>query len=491
MEPLDIRLLMALDGQVPVPALDGAVPYADPGLSPAVGPVQPQDRDGGDRGSRKHLPEDWPGQGWGVVVAAGDEPLLEPLRPLLDLREQVQGRRYRPLVVPPGLRAPALNTWVARQFRPGAEVNPNLPRYLLLVGPPDRLPWAVDVELGARGLFPGRLPLDDSKALTAYAHKLVAQEQAQAPGRCLVQVGAALDAPDQPSGRSAALELAEEALVRPLLEHLTQSAPDLELCALVDTLTDPDALLQAAAQAGVLLTVNHGLGVKSGGAAYQRDHQGAPSFLREGSIQPGQLARGAFVPGGVWLSWSCFGAGTPAESVYSVWFKALEQQARAQGAEGTGLLNQLLQLRGTLPQDGRAFACRAAQDALANPEGPVGVFAPTDMAFAYTWTGELASCAPYGNLLADLAAGKPLGCARDHITRIGHSARQDFFVQTGQPGGPLELRAAAALRTLDSAAFVLLGDPAARMPRPKAQEKPRLGWAGRGLGAKSGESGVY
>lgn len=253
MSAYDFRLLMALDAPEHPAALDGPVPFADPGLRRGEELRGQLGSDGADTAVEE--------QGWGLIVPDNDlgRELLRGLDALVRHRGERQGRPPRVDWLPPGLGGEALADWVRSRFPPGCETDREVPRYVALLGPPDPLPFELEPELVARNLFPGRIPMTDPAALRAYADKVVRAERGVAPPRVPLQLGSVVDRGEE---RSGAVQHGEDHLIRPLLRLLEREALGLELdppVALGDTLGDPTALLGAAGGPAVLLTVAHGL----------------------------------------------------------------------------------------------------------------------------------------------------------------------------------------------------------------------------------------
>ena len=78
----------------------------------------------------------------------------------------------------------------------------------------------------------------------------------------------------------------------------------------------------------VLFTMSHGLGAPKGGwrsPEEQRELQGSMSFGRGVKLTAADVSRGGFLPGGVWLYFACFSAGTPARSAFYPWLRRLRE----------------------------------------------------------------------------------------------------------------------------------------------------------------------
>jgi hypothetical protein len=114
--------------------------------------------------------------GWGIVFPT-DTPdsVRNALKPLIGMRSQRVGRRFKELDYKPGEQ---LRDWYARhQISPG-NLNPSgVPYYLLLIGPPDQIPFEFQYLLGIDYAV-GRLAFDDAADYERYARSTTAYESA-------------------------------------------------------------------------------------------------------------------------------------------------------------------------------------------------------------------------------------------------------------------------------------------------------------------------
>jgi hypothetical protein len=173
----------------------------------------------------------------------------------------------------------------------------------------------------------------------------------------------------------------------------------------------------------------------------------------------------------MWLSLACFGAGTPATSAYHAW---LTQLAR-EGAYG-GSVEAVLR---SLPASGqRPFVAALPQAALANPEGPLAVIGHVDLAWTYGFTSlKKPSESRRSRVLSSLdvmVRGSRAGVALEAIVRFYRetndalTASYELEADARAEGRPdptdrIERGHLWMLRN-DLRGYVLLGDPAARLP---------------------------
>ena len=144
--------------------------------------------------------------GWAVVVAEGDteaEAQLEALAPLLELRRgqaEAGGKAlFEVYREDRGVRAgDSADAWLERRGVAAGLVDPQeLPAYLLLVGPPDRLSFDFQNELGVERLV-GRVWFDSAEDAERWARQAVA---AEATGPAAAR--SACSSPRRPSRSSA------------------------------------------------------------------------------------------------------------------------------------------------------------------------------------------------------------------------------------------------------------------------------------------------
>jgi hypothetical protein len=237
----------------------------------------------------------------------------------------------------------------------------------------------------------------------------------------------------------------------------------------------PDALLRAAGEvrAGVMLSVTHGLGRPEKGWASpeeQRATQGALSVGPGLALTGDMLRQTPFLPGGMWFCVACFGAATPAKSVFHAWLSQLSKAGAYPGRPESVLSN--------LPGPGeRPFLAALPQALLANEQGPLAIIGHSDLAWALSFTevdDPARSRAPHFlSALKVLANGSRAGVALDTLMReyretnnhlmAGYQAREDAQVYGHpDPTDPVQ-HGTLWMQRNDMRGYLLLGDPAARL----------------------------
>ena len=447
-------------------------------------------------------------QRWALVVPEGAEgERLEALvRPLVDKRRADQGG-VRPLILraPCGMDALTAMHWKKDVF-PGTHGNREnaRPRYLLILGDMGQVSLATQQVLADDG-FPGRLVCPNDEGYAAYVDKVLAWERTPSEmsrARALfytVQDG------------TAATRSAHDQLVHPCFQRCIMERNESRVDFWARTVEShgherPRAAelraLAAAREPSVLFSVSHGLGPprrRPWSVEEARRLQGAMCFGAEDPLLPEDVHTGPFLPGGLWIYFACFGAGTPRTSAYAPWLRML----RAHGMAGLERIEAALMA--TARGDG--FTCGLAQAALANPDGPLALLGHVDLAWSFGYallrknddgqTHRTNRAACYFQLLAKLIQGERAGAAyrqlqqdidqvgRDLSTLYDRCKRRGVAPEGASDPERFTLGNLWMLRQ-DLRGYVLLGDPAVRLPlapvRTPAARKPGFGFS-RGVGS--------
>ncbi len=236
-----------------------------------------------DRVSRSHLgpkegvdPKNLADTGWGLLLAFSDSDktpaLLDALRPLLDLRRQQAGERYREYTGAQGYRPDeGKSQFLARHgVGPGPADPDKMPYYLLLVGDPEAIPYRFQYQVDVQYAV-GRIYFETLEEYATYAASVVAAEtgQVKLPRR------AVFFAPANPN--DGATNLSANQLVAPLTSKISadQSSWAVELFLKEEAKKAKLAELLGGAQTPALLfTASHGMGFPNGDPR-QLPHQGA------------------------------------------------------------------------------------------------------------------------------------------------------------------------------------------------------------------------
>ena len=450
-------------------------------------------------------------QRWAVVVPEGPvgERLRHLVEPLAARRAQEQGAEVLTVRVPPGMSAEAAMRW-RKDVYPGIYEHREYrrPRYLLILGDMDQVSMDTQQVLALDGL-PGRLSGSSDDAYLAYVDKVLAWERAPSPHsrpRSLFYTV---------HDGSGATVSGYDKLVRPCFAHCEEvwrtERSHFPAAAVLDAGSrhepDPGELLglAAASDPTVLFSLSHGLGPprrRPWTPPQARARQGAMHFGSAGALMPADIGTGPFLPGGLWLYFACFGAGTPSQSAYHHWLAMLEQR----GMKGLGPLRAVLD---GLDREG-GFTSGMARAALANPDGPLAVIGHVDLAWSYSYEELRAGedgrvrgsnrAEGFFDLLARMVKGERVGVTvldlqRNLTTvstelnqRYDRCKREGHEPEGASPGDQLTL-GNLWMQRQDLLGYVILGDPAARLPlAPEtASGRGSLSWLGGQGGAERGE----
>jgi hypothetical protein len=199
------------------------------------------------------------------------------------------------------------------------------------------------------------------------------------------------------------------------------------------------------------------------------------------TLEASALASTPFLPGGLWFFLACFGAGTPTRSAYYPWLSRLRE-----AGEYPDRLDRLL---AALPREGeRPFVAALPQAVLANPQGPLAVIGHADLAWTYSFQdlGHMARNRPsrFLGMLRTLVEGRRAGAGLRALLRFFNEANTELTTlydheESARLAGrdsPVDFVERAHLWMLrqDLAGYILLGDPAVRLPLAQAEAAPSL-----------------
>jgi hypothetical protein len=403
--------------------------------------------------------------GWGVVFpSTTPDEVRQALQPLIEHRRAVTGDAlFKQMTWRPGL--------TARRFcelhgvTPGNLEPESLPFYLLLVGPPTEIPFEFQYQL-AVDYAVGRVAFDTAAEYAAYARSVVRAETGQTAGAAkeLFYWG-----PRNEEDRATALS--SSLLIDPLASGLQGAAPRLARpihaevgwamrradgegatrASLLDALT-------SSTRPAVLFTASHGLACASGSARQAAD-QGAlvaADWGGRGPVAPEHCLGAADVPddapldGLIAFFFACYSAGTP------------DRDAFVQDLTRTGA-----------PPAPAPFMSALPRRLLTNPRGgALAVIGHVDRAWACSFRPpprRPPQIGPFRNALGSLLRGEPTGYALNSFFGSRYAALSTDLLSATAPTLPaaerpddLDLIGRWVERN-DAQAYVVLGDPAARI----------------------------
>ncbi len=433
-----------------------------------------------------------PAQRWGVIIPESPEgdALFGRIERLVAHRQAQQDAPVKVFRVPPGLNSAEAMRWRKQHFDGPNIRRRDLPRYQLILGDLHQVSAEVQVIQGSDG-YVGRLAFDRPEDYEAYVDKLLRWEGSPAP------ISRARAVFHTVKDRTAATTTGHQSLMVPglALARRYQEEGDFLASQVVEVdhgyTPKSGPLLEEAIkdEPGVLFTMSHGAGApRNGWRSVEEQHliQGGMSFGPAGGLLTGEaLAGRPFMPGGVWLMLACFGAGTPDQSKYQQWLEQLASTGSFQGStEAVGA---------SLPADGRPFTAAVPKAVLASPQGPLAFIGHVDLAWTYSFR-ERDTGTPvdrpdrFVDVLHGLLRHDRVGVAfRELVVHYGRTNTElTALVESGVEDA--ERRGHLWMLRNDLAGYVLLGDPAARLPlRPEAArvDAPIDPYAALGLGPSS------
>ncbi len=278
--------------------------------------------------------------GWGVIFQHDADPaLMEALEPLLKLRKEQAGERFKIYSGADGYRpGESKSQFLERHGMGPGPVNPDkVPYYLLLVGDPTSMPYRFQYQLDVQYAV-GRLTLDALEDYARYAESVVQAEKGLKLAPRAAFFGVA-------NNDDRATSLSADNLVAPLAEKIAALQPEWASKGQipewkVETLMKEDAtkaalseLLEGKQAPALLFSASHGVGFPKDDPR-QLPHQGAllcqdwpgPQLWREAVPQDfyfagEDLSSDANLLGTVAFFFACYGAGTPQidEFAHQIW----------------------------------------------------------------------------------------------------------------------------------------------------------------------------
>ncbi len=431
-------------------------------------------------------PNDLREQRWGVVAPEGPEGerLLELISDLRGLRSEQQGEEAVVYRVKARMSTVEAEAFVDGEYWDKVERRTErLPRYLLVLGDAGGVSWQLQQTLARHGVLPGRLAAPTDEGYRAYAAKVRRWDGAASGERDALFYAVNDPSPAVVGARAGILVPTRES-VKDSSERGRYGAPIRLTSVGIERSGRPEEDLEATlglareARGGILVSVSHGLGVREEDAArdpaLRQSRQGALVVARGHELLAERVASGSFLPGGAWLFFACFGAGTPADSAYAGWLRRIGRDDRAAAA--------LSCLSGPGHEP---FVAALPRAALANPDGPLAVVGHVDLAWSWSYLPRREPSndgyAPRPERLAALVhawlRGDRFGPAHhalsSHAVEIG-SSLLSRYAEPGEGGQGEDWQSRMSYSWLeyqDLNNYVLLGDPAAALPGSRLFER--------------------
>ncbi len=427
--------------------------------------------------------------GWGILLSGNvdPQPILQALKPLLDLRKSQVGQknagRYHEFVNELGYRpGETAQAWLSRQKADLGQYNPEwVPTYLLLVGNPEEIPFEFQYGLDVQYAV-GRICFEKLEDYATYALSVAYCES----GAVRLPNQAVIFAPQNPG--DAATRLSCESLARPLTKRLAEVRPNWNVKEVLQeqaTKANLTSLLGGKDTSAVLLTASHAMKFapedansrERTGALLCQDwpgpNQSSPK-MENYYFAASDLRPEARVLGMVAFLWGTHTAGMPRDD------REGAIREKAQNIR-TGKRTPLLPKR----QAPFSFISRLPQRLLSHPlGGALAVIGITWLGWSFSFTSseESATSTIFDYTMVRLMEGYTVGRAMNLINQRAAmlASRLDEALQEYAFGDqPLSAQfPRQVLEYYDARDYILIGDPAVHLPVEPARSYmvPAVDW---------------
>lgn len=414
-------------------------------------------------------PKNLAASGWGIIFTHDADPAIkEALSELINLRKDQAGERFRIYEKGDGYRPGETKPkFLARHNVSPGPVDPErMPYYLLIVGSPAAIPYEFQYQLDVQFAV-GRICFDTLQEYANYAAGVKAAETGKIRlPREMFFFGAA-----NPDDK--ATNLSAEHLVKPLFERLTGDQPNWRFNTFLKdqaSKSQLSRLLGGDMTPALLFTASHGMSfplndsrqIPHQGALLCQDWPGPLQWKGRGAIPQDfyfageDLTQDANLLGLIAFYFACYGAGTPLNDEFSKQaFK--KREAVAPYPFLAGLPTKMLSH---------------------SKGGALAVVGHVERAWGYSfaWPGVEPQTTVFESTLKRLLEGHPVGSAFEFFDDRYAELASDLSIELeeieyGKKANPYEL-AGMWTANNDARSYVILGDPAVRLPVAAGGEIP-------------------